>query len=182
MNKNKLAGSALIVVAALIGAAAFAQDAGLMPMRGHGFDIAAMDGDKDGKVTKAEAEAFQAARVKVADANGDGKLSADELVQMQIAAMSNGMAQHAAKLVAHFDADKDGFLSAAELAARPGPVAMFDRMDANADGAITQAEVDAGQKMQGKHGGHGKHGDKGGQGGPGCDGSGDMMDGADQGN
>ena len=53
-----------------------------------------------------------------------------------------------------------GMLSAAEMAARPGPEMMFDRIDANKDGAVTQEEVDAARKaMHEKHGkGHGKHG------------------------
>lgn len=188
MNKSKLAGSALIVVAALIGAAAWAQDAGVMPdpmhgpMKGHGFDIAAMDSDKDGKVTKAEVEAFQAARMKEADANADGKLSADELVAMRVKAMSARMSEHAAEMVKNLDTDADGLLSATELAARPGPAAMFDKIDANSDGAVTQAEVDAMQaqmhEMRGKHGRHGKHHKMGMMGG---DDHGDMM-GDDQGN
>lgn len=159
MNKNKLAGSALILAAALIGFGAYAQDAGLMPMP-HGFDIAAMDTNKDGKVTKAEEEAFRAARFKEADTNGDGKLSADEMVAMQIKQMQARLAEHAAKMIKRADTDADGMLSAAEMAARPGPEMMFDKIDANHDGAVTQDEVDAMQAhMQQKHGkGHGKHG------------------------
>jgi hypothetical protein len=181
MNKSKLAGSAMIVVAALMGAAAFAQDAGLVPMQAkHGFDIVAMDADKDGKVTKAEADAFHAAKVKAADTNADGKLSAEELAAMQAAMMQARMADRAAAMVTKLDTDKDGFLSEAELAAAPMRGKMFDKMDADGDGAVTQAEVDAMQDMRGK--GHGKgHGKHGGHGKGGHD-MGDMMDGADQGN
>jgi hypothetical protein len=182
MNKSKLAGSALIVVAALMGAAAFAQDAGLVPMKAkHGFDIAAMDTDKDGKVTKVEMDAFHAAKVKAADTNADGKLSAEELAAMQASAMQARMADRAAAMVTKLDTDKDGFLSEAELAARPMHGMMFDKIDADKDGAVTQAEVDAMQDMRGN--GHGKgHGKGHGRHGKGGHDMGDMMDGADQGN
>ena len=59
MSKNKLAGSALILVAALMGAAAYAQDATpAKPMQGP-FDFATLDADKDGKVTAVSTSAFQ---------------------------------------------------------------------------------------------------------------------------
>ena len=160
MSKNKLAGSALILVAALMGAAAYAQDATpAKPMHGP-FDFATLDADKDGKVTKAEVEAFRAAKVKAMDANADGKISADELAAPRIAAATDRIKARSAEMVAKLDSDGDGSLTAAEMAARPGPERLFDRIDANGDGAVTQDEVDAAQKaMHEKHGwGHGKHG------------------------
>ena len=129
---------------------------------------------KDGKVTKAEVDAFHAAQVKAADANGDGKLSADELATMQISAMTARITARAAKMVELMDTDKDGALSAAELAVPPGPEMMFDKIDANSDGAITQAEVDAAkQAMQQHMGGMDGEGMMGG----GMMGDGDMMGG-----
>lgn len=159
MNRNKLAGSALILAAALMGAAAYAQDA--MPQKPHGgFDFAALDADKDGKVTKAEVEAFRAAKVKAMDANADGKISADELAAPRIAAATDRIKARSAEMVTKLDSDGDGMLTAAEMAVRPGPEMLFERIDANGDGAVTQEEVDAAQKaMHEKHGkGHGKHG------------------------
>ncbi|MDZ4395273.1 EF-hand domain-containing protein [Cypionkella sp.] len=161
MSKEKLAGSALFVVAALMGAAAFAQDA--MPGKpGHGpFDFATLDADKDGKVTKAEVEAFRAAKVTAMDANNDGKISAEELAAPRIAAATDKINARSADMVAKMDSDGDGMLSAAELATRPGPEMMFDRIDADKDGAVTQEEIDAArQAMHEKHGkrGHGKDG------------------------
>ncbi|WP_426034571.1 EF-hand domain-containing protein [Cypionkella sp. TWP1-2-1b2] len=156
----KLAGSALILAAALMGAAAYAQDA-TPPKPPHGeFDFATLDADKDGKVTKAEVEALRAARVKAMDANADGKISADELAAPRIAAAGDRIKARSAERVKKMDSDGDGLLSAAEMAARPGPEMLFDRIDANADGAVTQDEVDAARKaMHEKHGkGHGKHG------------------------
>jgi Ca2+-binding EF-hand superfamily protein len=82
------------------------------------------------------------------------------MVAMQIKQMQARLAEHAAKMIKRADTDADGMLSAAEMAARPGPEMMFDKIDANHDGAVTQDEVDAMQAhMQQKHGkGHGKHG------------------------
>lgn len=193
MQKSKLAGSALILVAALMGAAAYAQDAkpGMAMGEGMGFDFAALDADKDGKVTKAEVDAFHAAKVKAADTNADAKLSAEELAAMQLAAMQQRAADRAGKMIAKLDTDADGMLSEAEMAARPNAGRMFTMMDTDGDGAITQAEADAAkQAMQehrgGKHGkgGHGKGGyGKGGQGmgGQGMGGQ-DMDDADDAGN
>lgn len=156
----KLAGSALILAAALMGAAAYAQDA-TPPKPPHGgFDFATLDTDKDGKVTKAEVAALRAAKVKAMDANADGKISADELAAPRIAAATDRINARAAEMVETMDSDGDELLSAAEMATRPGPEMVFDRIDANADGAVTQDEVDAARKaMHEKHGkGHGKHG------------------------
>lgn len=159
----RLAGSALILVAGLMGAAAYAQDA-TPPKPSHGgFDFATLDADKDGKVTKAEVDAFRAAKVKAMDANADGKISADELAAPRIAASTDRIKVRSAEMVKKMDSDGDGMLSAAEMAARPGPEMLFDKIDANADGAVTQDEVDAARKAmhekhgKGKHGKHGKH-------------------------
>ena len=132
---------------------------GMWPMPG--FDFAALDADKDGKVTKAEMEAFRAARVAEVDANKDGLLSGDELAAMHLKMMTERANTMAAQMVAKLDTDGDKLLSASELAARPGPERMFEMVDTDNDGAITQAEADAAkQKMQerGGRGGKGHHG------------------------
>lgn len=177
-SKTTLAVSAAALVAVMaVGAAAYAQNGGMMGRMGGdmGFDFATLDADKDGNVTKVEVEAYHAAKVKAADANADGKLSADELANMQIAAMTERAKTRAAKMVEAMDSDGDGLLSAAEMAVRPGPAMMFDKIDANSDGSVTQAEVDAAKQsmqdhMGGGKGDHGKHGKHGG-----------MMDGMDMG-
>jgi Ca2+-binding EF-hand superfamily protein len=124
-----------------------------------------LDADKDGKVTVAEIEADRAAKVKAADANGDGLMSADELAAMQIAEMTERAKTRAAEMVTRLDADKDGLLSGAELATRHDPAKMFERFDTDEDGAISREEATAAAEMMAKgreghgHRGHGHHDD-----------------------
>jgi Ca2+-binding EF-hand superfamily protein len=132
------------------------------PGMGPRFDFAAVDGDKDGKVTEAELTAWRAAEAGKIDANKDGKLSAEELTAARVAEMTARATEMATQMVADLDTDGDGLLTAAEMAARPGPARMFDRADADGDGAITQAELDAmhaeGPRGDGEGRGHGGHG------------------------
>ena len=138
------------------------------PGAGPIFDFETLDADKDGKVTKAEITAARTAHVTAADANSDGKLSVDELAAMQMARMAERANDRATRMVAELDVDGDGMLTVSELIVRPMPDRMFDRLDADGDEAISQAEVDAMQaqmqdRMQGKrgrgHGGDGHGGD-----------------------
>ncbi len=152
--------------------AAVADNGGLGMMMGGkgGMDMAAMfatlDADKDGKVTQVELDANRAARVAAVDVNKDGLLSAEELVQMQLAAMTERATAMAAKMVTAMDSDADGLLSAAEMAAGKGPTLAIDQLDTDGDGAISQAEMEAAQAKMAERGGrggkgrHGDHGDK----------------------
>lgn len=136
---------------------------GMGPGMGPRFDFAAVDADKDGKVTEAELTAWRAAEAVKIDANKDGKLSAEELAAARLADMTARATEMATRMVAKLDTDGDGLLTAAEMAARPGPARLFDRADADGDGAVTQAELDAMRaegpggdgEGRGHHGGHG---------------------------
>ena len=165
---HKTAGLGIAALAVLmLGTAAIADGKGGLGMGGHGmmmdgpaFDLATVDADKDGKVSKEELAAHQAARVAAIDANADGKLSAEELAAMHMKAMETAAKTMAERMIERLDTDADGALSAAEMAARPMPEAIFDRIDANEDGFIDQAELDAakaammerGGRMRGGHG------------------------------
>ena len=120
------------------------------PMDGHargGFGADVMfdqlDADADGKVTAEEIAAARQARVTGLDANADGLISATELAARTMEGMQARADAMAARRIAAQDVDGDGMLSAAELATPPMPVAMFERMDSDKDGAISQAEYDA---------------------------------------
>ncbi len=127
------------------------------------FDFAAVDADKDGKVTEAELTAWRAAEAGKIDVNKDGKLSVEELTAARVAEMTARATDMATRMVANLDTDGDSLLTAAEMAARPGPAMLFDHADADGDGAVTQAELDAiraeGPGGEGRgHGGKGGHG------------------------
>ena len=127
------------------------------------MDFAAMDADKDGKVTPAEIEAARTARMAAADTDGDGFYSAEELAAMQMSRMQARSGEMAARMIARQDADGDGKLSVAEMAPRTGAERMFARIDTDKDGALSQAELTAAKDrmadgMGGEGGKHGKHG------------------------
>ena len=146
-------------VAAGLSTAAFAgrgDDMG--PLLELNFD--ALDGDKDGKLTRAEIDASHAARTKAADTNADGKLSAEELAAMQIKAMTERVTVRAAKMIGKLDTDGDKLLTDAELAASKDRGDMFARIDTDGDGAIIKAEAET-ARVRMKERGHrrgGKHG------------------------
>ncbi len=126
---------------------------GMMP----GFDQ--FDADKDGKVTEAEVAAFRTNMVAGADANKDGLVSVEELTAHEVKMIDTMAARHAARRITDQDANGDGKLSAEEMLAAPMPAAMFDRLDTDGDGAVTEAEFDEARAQMQDHGrgmGHGK--------------------------
>ena len=129
-------------------------------MEGHGpkpmFNFDAVDSDKDGKITTTEFDAFRAAEFAKADANADGQVSAEELAAKQVADMTARAAEMAAKMIERMDDNADGQLSAEEMAQGPRAPTLFERADADNDGAVSKEEVEA---MKGEMGHrHGKHG------------------------
>ncbi len=157
IDKNKLFGASLVALAiALTGSVALAERGDRMggdqmgmggpdamggPMAA--FDFAAVDADKDGKITQAEIDTYRAAQTKALDLDGDGLMSAEELTAMQMKGVQARVEQRVKAMIDRMDGDKDGKLSAAELAQRPVPAMMFDRLDADKDGALSEAEIAA---------------------------------------
>lgn len=168
IDKNKFVGASLVALAVALGASAAFADRGDHMGGGAGrmmdFDFAAVDADKDGKITQAEIDSHRAAQAKAADTDGDGLMSAEELAAMHVKGLTARASDRAAMMIERLDTDGDGKLSAVEMAVRPMPTRMLERLDTDNDGALTQAEIEAARDRMsegrmGKHGrGEGGHG------------------------
>ena len=108
-----------------------------------------MDADKNGQVTRSEAEAFQRAiavaesgkRLRAAfaelDADRNGQLSLAEFAKA-----SSGLPQvNGQPFITQLDANKDNNVSLVEH--RAGKLRRFDNIDSDKDGVVTAAEMKA---------------------------------------
>ncbi len=93
--------------------------------------FAEVDADGDGSVTQDEVDAYRAAKVGEADASGDGALSIEEFDTLYRQFTRPRMVDAFQDL----DADGDGVISPAEMDARFGDI--VERMDRDGDGALT---------------------------------------------
>lgn len=103
-----------------------------------------LDTNADGALSEAEIKAAGAARFAEADADGDGALSKEELLERS----RNRSASRVDRMMERLDADNDGKLTMAELEARPRRGDVFARLDANNDGSISKEEFEARRKMR----------------------------------
>jgi hypothetical protein len=105
-------------------------------------EFALMDGDKDGRVTRAEHAEGARKMFDMMDANLDGKVTAAEMrgaykaITGKTPARDTLSAEEKIKVV---DSDGDGILTVSEHAA--GAASMFTMMDADKDGILTKAEM-----------------------------------------
>lgn len=115
-----------------------------------------LDTDGSGEITRAELENMRSARFAAADANGDGKLTLEEL-QAQNRKKAD---ERAAGMLKKLDKNGDNALSQDELSKPRRAGKMFDKMDADGSGGISAEEfAELQEKMQrhGKRKGHGNH-------------------------
>jgi HlyD family secretion protein len=130
-----------------------------------GFDMTASDKDGDGKLSKDEAPSFLQDMFDTIDTNKDGVLDKAELSAMRgkRGGGAGGGGRGNFNLMSN-DKDGDGKVSRDEAAALPPQI--FERMDANTDGFIDQAEIDTARQRFPGGGGQGGPGGGPGPGGP----------------
>ncbi|UPT61557.1 MAG: signal transduction protein [Hyphomonadaceae bacterium JAD_PAG50586_4] len=102
--------------------------------------LAALDLNRDGSITRAEAREARLAAFERADANHDGYLSEAE----RNAGGANGMMRQG---LGAADTNGDGRVSRDEALA--APYRGFDRLDANNDGVISSQEMQAVRRFGG---------------------------------
>jgi len=105
------------------------------------FDFAAADADGDGKVTQDELSALRAAEIAALDADGDGFISVEEMTERMVRGMKERLAIRAERQIGNMDSDGDGKLAVTELPDLPLGNRLFAAIDADADGAITEEEI-----------------------------------------
>jgi Ca2+-binding EF-hand superfamily protein len=96
-----------------------------------------VDTDKDGRISKAEADAEGAKLFARLDDNGNGKIEENEMPQRH-------WARFGGRMFDRIDADQDGKVTKAEFEA--AGARMFQKLDQNGDGIIEKDEM---QKPQG---------------------------------
>jgi len=127
------------------------------------IEFSAVDTNGDGLLTMAELEAVGAARFTAADTDGDGALSVEEIVALRDADASARAERRASRMLNRLDENGDGVLQMEEMAeTRPPLDRMFERVDTDEDGAISEAEFDEARERMGDrrhgHGGDRRHG------------------------
>jgi Ca2+-binding EF-hand superfamily protein len=103
---------------------------------GHGDRLANADANKDGMIDKDEFKATRAALFERMDRNSDGVLDDQDKHQR-----SERRAEHAAKMRAELDSNRDGKVSKDEFTSAPAP--FFDQADTDKDGVLSAKELEA---------------------------------------
>ncbi|WP_162937385.1 EF-hand domain-containing protein [Indioceanicola profundi] len=113
-----------------------------------------LDTNKDGSIDAAEFEAAAATRFSEIDANGDGSVTKEEATAHAVKAATERATERAGKMFERLDADKDGTVTQAEFTQARGR--MFEHMDRNDDGTLSRDD-----RPKRKH--HGDHRHEGGK-------------------
>ena len=113
------------------------------------LSFAELDSDGDGFLSSEELAGSKAVWLRKHDADGDGALSRDEVTAAIMQNLTEMAARMTDRMYERLDADSDGMISEAELGEGKMSDRMFDRMDDDDDGMISEAEFeDAKEKMK----------------------------------
>lgn len=111
------------------------------------LEMKMMDADHDGKITAAEHAAGSKKMFEKMDGNHDGRVTAVEMDAGQKAMKGQDATQRSmasTTKIKTVDINEDGILTDEEHAA--ASQRMFEKMDADRDGKVTAAELDAGHE------------------------------------
>lgn len=106
---------------------------------GDGAALEKADANKDGVVTRSEFVQNRNTRFDAMDRNGDGVVSESDFGRILKFRPEAGARLE--RMIAEADANRDGKVTRAEMNAAPTPV--FDLADTNKDGKVDKAEVEA---------------------------------------
>ena len=141
---NKISILSLATTAALVFSPATAKD-----HWGNKPEFSTLDDNGDGQITKAEVQAHRAAEFVKVDIDGNGSLSAEELMAKVDERCSKKMEKRVKWMFKDLDADGTGTVELAEMQAKRSGERMFGHLDANEDGMISQEEFDAHKSKRG---------------------------------
>ena len=116
-----------------------------------------LDANGDGQISVDEVKAFSTARFTALDTNGDGALDRDELLAAATSRAADQAETRIDRMLTWQDDNGDGALSQSEMPGdRMGQ--MFERMDRDDDGVVSQDEYEQAQDRGGRSGKKGKRG------------------------
>ena len=121
-----------------------------------------LDTDGDGAISVEEFRAHQAAHFAERDANGDGALDSDELVDAMTERARERATMMIQRMLTWHDANGDGMLGQDEMPG-DGLAGMMLRLDADGDGRVTAEEFDkirAGMERRAQRGQGGQGGER----------------------
>lgn len=130
----------------LTAVAAWAQGPG-SERHGERMSFQELDTDGNGEISQAEMEQRGAAKFAAADTDGDGMLSEAEI----ITSAQKRAEERAAMMITEFDANGDGALSMDEMPKPRKFGRMFDRVDKDKSGGISEEEFAAAQEKMQRH-------------------------------
>lgn len=105
-----------------------------------------LDRNDDAVLDKVEALQPRQRRFAKMDANGDGKLTTDEIDGFLKQRLRHRLVRLRYRMLARFDANGDGIISREEFTARA--LRRFARADLNKDGRVTPEELRAARKFR----------------------------------